>query len=108
VLGAYNLLDAYTYGFALEEKTIPFETPEQSVEIAEITVGERGSAYPCLAEVVNEFATSGGTTMPRSSPSASTSSSTGSNGSSERSVREGDHADDIVIVGGRAAHPRWS
>lgn len=57
---AYNVLDAYTYGFALQEKTIPFDTPEQSVEMAEITVGERGSAYPYLAEVVTEFATSGG------------------------------------------------
>jgi AcrR family transcriptional regulator len=57
---AYNVLDAYTYGFALQEKTIPFETREQSVEMAEITVGERGSEYPYLAEVVHEFATSGG------------------------------------------------
>ena len=57
---AYNLLDAYTYGFALQEKTIPFETPEQSVEMAKVTVGERGSDYPYLAEVVTEFATSGG------------------------------------------------
>jgi AcrR family transcriptional regulator len=57
---AYNVLDAYTYGFALQEKTIPFETPEESAEMAEITVGERGSEHPYLAEVVSEFATSGG------------------------------------------------
>jgi hypothetical protein len=57
---AYNLLDAYTYGFALQEKTIPFETPEQSAEMAKVTVGEKGSEYPYLAEVVVEFATSGG------------------------------------------------
>lgn len=57
---AYNLLDAYTYGFALQEKTIPFETPEESAEMAKVTVGEKGSEYPYLAEVVVEFATSGG------------------------------------------------
>ena len=57
---AYNVLDAYTYGFALQEKTIPFETPEQSAEMATTTVGEMGSEYPYLAEVVVEFATSGG------------------------------------------------
>ena len=57
---AYNVLDAYTYGFALQEKTLPFETPEESAEMAKITVGERGSEYPYLAEVVKEFATSGG------------------------------------------------
>jgi AcrR family transcriptional regulator len=57
---AYNLLDAYTYGFALQEKTIPFETPEESVEMAELTIGERGAEFPYLAEVMSEFATSGG------------------------------------------------
>jgi AcrR family transcriptional regulator len=57
---AYGVLDAYTYGFALQEKTIPFETPEQSAEMAKVTVGERGTEYPYLAEVVVEFASSGG------------------------------------------------
>jgi AcrR family transcriptional regulator len=57
---AYNLLDAYTYGFALQEKTIPFETPEQSAEMAKVTVGEKGTEYPYLAEVVVEFASFGG------------------------------------------------
>jgi AcrR family transcriptional regulator len=56
----YNLLDAYTYGFLLQELTIPFETPEESAEMAETTVGARGDEYPYLAEVVTEFATSGG------------------------------------------------
>ncbi len=57
---AYNLLDSYTYGFALQEQTIPFETPEESVEMAQVTVGARGNEYPYLAEVVTEFSTSGG------------------------------------------------
>lgn len=52
---AYNLLDAYTYGFALQEQTIPFETPEESGDMAASTVGERGDAYPYLAEVVVEL-----------------------------------------------------
>lgn len=52
---AYNLLDAYTYGFALQEQTIPFETPEESGEMAVTTVGERGDEFPYLAEVVSEF-----------------------------------------------------
>ncbi|HEY7876294.1 MAG TPA: TetR/AcrR family transcriptional regulator [Actinomycetota bacterium] len=57
---AYNLLDSYTYGFALQEQTIPFETPEEAVEMAATTVGERGDDYPYLAEVLAEFAASGG------------------------------------------------
>jgi AcrR family transcriptional regulator len=52
---AYNLLDSYTYGFALQEKYIPFDTPEESTEIAQVTVGERGDEYPYLAEVVAEL-----------------------------------------------------
>lgn len=57
---AYNLLDSYTYGFALQEQTIPFDTAEESVEMAEITIAERASDYPYLAEVLREFATTGG------------------------------------------------
>ncbi|MDQ4126192.1 MAG: TetR/AcrR family transcriptional regulator [Actinomycetota bacterium] len=56
---AYNLLDSYTYGFALQEKTIPFETPEESAEMAKTTVGDHGTEYPYLAEVVTEFAKKG-------------------------------------------------
>ena len=56
---AYNLLDSYTYGFALQETTIPFETPEESSEMAEITVGDRGAEYPYLAEVVAELGKKG-------------------------------------------------
>jgi hypothetical protein len=52
---AYSPLDSYTYGFALQEQTIPFETPEESAEMAKTTVGERGDEYPYLAEVVVEL-----------------------------------------------------
>ena len=56
---AYNLLDSYTYGFALQEKTIPFETPEESAEMAKITVGDQIADYPYLAEVVVELGKKG-------------------------------------------------
>jgi AcrR family transcriptional regulator len=56
---AYNLLDSYTYGFALQEQTIPFETAEESGEVAKTTVGERGFEFPYLAEVVKELSTRG-------------------------------------------------
>ena len=52
---AYSLLDSYTYGFALQEQTIPFETPEESADMATVTVGEQGNDYPYLAEVVVEL-----------------------------------------------------
>jgi AcrR family transcriptional regulator len=56
---AYSVLDSYTYGFALQEKTIPFETPEESAEMAATTVGDMGTQYPYLAEVVVELGRSG-------------------------------------------------
>jgi AcrR family transcriptional regulator len=56
---AYNLLDCYTYGFALQELTIPFETPEESADMAKTTVGARGEEYPYLAEVVVELGKKG-------------------------------------------------
>jgi AcrR family transcriptional regulator len=56
---AYSLLDSYTYGFALQEKTIPFETPEESAEMAKATLGEMGELYPYIAEVAMEFRKSG-------------------------------------------------
>jgi AcrR family transcriptional regulator len=56
---AYSVLDSYTYGFALQEKTIPFQTPEESAEMAKATVGDMGAQYPYLAEVVEEFAKDG-------------------------------------------------
>ena len=52
---AYSLLDSFTYGFALQEQTIPFETPDESADMAQITVGEQGDAYPYLDEVVIEL-----------------------------------------------------
>jgi AcrR family transcriptional regulator len=56
---AYSVLDSYTYGFALQEQTIPFETPEESAEMAKTTVGSMGEEYPYLAEVVRELSKSG-------------------------------------------------
>ena len=56
---AYSAMDSYIYGFALQEQTIPFETPEDSADMATVTVGERGGEYPYLAEVVVELAKSG-------------------------------------------------
>lgn len=56
---AYSVLDSYTYGFALQEKSSPFETPEESADMAKITVGSMGADYPYLAEVVVELGKSG-------------------------------------------------
>ncbi|WP_243695946.1 TetR/AcrR family transcriptional regulator C-terminal domain-containing protein [Labedella phragmitis] len=58
-----STLDAYVYGFALQQKTLSFETPEESAEAAAATQRdippEAAMLYPHLLEVVSELARSG-------------------------------------------------
>jgi AcrR family transcriptional regulator len=51
---AYSVLDAYIYGFALQEKTLGFETPQSAGEAAQRRAEAVGAPddYPYLAEVV--------------------------------------------------------
>jgi AcrR family transcriptional regulator len=55
---AYSLQDAYIYGFALQEKSMPVETPEQLAEAAE-NLRRQFSAdeYPHIAETITEHVT---------------------------------------------------
>jgi AcrR family transcriptional regulator len=49
---AYSLLDAYIYGFALQEASLPFKGPEETTEVAqEIMAGFPADAYPHLTEL---------------------------------------------------------
>ena len=57
---AYNAVQSYTYGFALQEMHLSFETPEESAELARTTLGDHAAEYPYIAEVVAEFSKSGG------------------------------------------------
>ena len=57
---AYNAVQSYTYGFALQEKYMSFETAEESVEVARVTIEDHAAEYPYLAEVLAEFTSSGG------------------------------------------------
>jgi AcrR family transcriptional regulator len=61
---AYSVQDAYIYGFALQEKNLPFDTPEQGAAVAETQVRQfaelaeqrqfatLAEEFPYLAEVV--------------------------------------------------------
>jgi AcrR family transcriptional regulator len=58
---AYSVMDAYIYGFALQEKNLPFQTPEESAQVIE---SQRRHApqmdeYPYLVEVAAELAKAG-------------------------------------------------
>ena len=52
---AYSVQDAYIYGFALQEKTVPFEGPEEVAAVAEMQIEHFQAVlpeYPHIAEVV--------------------------------------------------------
>jgi AcrR family transcriptional regulator len=52
---AYSLLDSYIYGFALQEASLPFHTPEETAEVAqEIMSAFPADDYPHLAEIATE------------------------------------------------------
>jgi AcrR family transcriptional regulator len=58
---AYSVMDAYIYGFALQERALPFDAPEQTGEVMEAqraTVPDM-DAYPYLVETASEMATAG-------------------------------------------------
>jgi AcrR family transcriptional regulator len=49
---AFSVMDAYIYGFALQEKTLPFETPEEVAVIAEMILQQMpADEYPYLVEL---------------------------------------------------------
>ena len=49
---AYSLLDAYIYGFALQESSLPFDTPEETAAVASsIMDGFPADAFPYLTEI---------------------------------------------------------
>ena len=52
---AYSLLDSYIYGFALQETSLPFNTPEETAEVAQAMMAEFPSdTYPHLTEIAVE------------------------------------------------------
>ena len=49
---AYSLLDSYIYGFALQEASLPFHTPEEAAQVAQAIMAEFPAAeYPHLTEI---------------------------------------------------------
>jgi len=48
---AYAALDSYIYGFAMQERDLPFDTPEETAELAQAILGQFAvDEYPYLAE----------------------------------------------------------
>ena len=52
VAHAYSALDSYVYGFALQERGLPFDTPEESSALAQhMSAHFPAGEYPHLAEL---------------------------------------------------------
>jgi len=48
---AYSALDSYIYGFALQERGLPFDSPEEAAELAQVMSAQfPADEYPHLAE----------------------------------------------------------
>ena len=55
VAHAYSALDSYIYGFALQERGLPFDTPEESSALAQQLLAQfPAEKYPHLAELTFE------------------------------------------------------
>ena len=58
---AFSLLDSYISGFALQELTLPFDTPAELAEAAESLLRQfSADEYPYLAETITEHVTKPG------------------------------------------------
>jgi AcrR family transcriptional regulator len=52
---AFSVLDSYIYGFALQERSLPFPTPEETAELAQDTLPRfPADKYPHLAELTTQ------------------------------------------------------
>ncbi len=56
---AYSALDAYIYGFALQQSSLPFESPDQVRDVAEHILTRAADDYPHLTRVTAELAVAG-------------------------------------------------
>jgi AcrR family transcriptional regulator len=54
---AFSLLDSYIYGFVLQETSLPFQTPEELIEVAAILLPESAATeFPYVTELAHEYA----------------------------------------------------
>ena len=52
---AYSALDSYLYGFALQEPSLPFQSPEETAKVAQMIMARFSSGqYPHLTEMTVE------------------------------------------------------
>jgi AcrR family transcriptional regulator len=54
---AFSAIDSYIYGFAMQDKALPFQTEEESAAMAQMLLAQLdASEYPYLVELIREHA----------------------------------------------------
>lgn len=54
---AFSVIDSYIYGFAMQDKALPFETEEESTAMGEAMLAQLSQAeYPYLTEIIRDHA----------------------------------------------------
>jgi AcrR family transcriptional regulator len=53
---AVSVVDAYVYGFALQQINLPLQSPEQVAEVGEGILRQMAGEYPHLTEIIREHA----------------------------------------------------
>src|SRR5690554_1838725 len=56
---AFSVLDAYIFGFVLQEQALPFETPEEARMVGAAIGAQMGQAYPHMTELLQQHVLSG-------------------------------------------------
>ena len=52
---AYSALDSYIYGFAMQERDLPFDTPDEVAQLAQVMLAQfPADTYPHLAAFTSE------------------------------------------------------
>jgi hypothetical protein len=53
---AFSVIDAYVYGFALQQINIPLQSKEQTTQVGESILRQLAGQYPHLAEMITKHA----------------------------------------------------
>ena len=53
---AISVIDSYIYGFALQQASMPLQTPRQLAKVGEEMLGQMAGDYPHLAEMITDHA----------------------------------------------------
>jgi AcrR family transcriptional regulator len=56
---AFSLLDAYIFGFVLQEQALPFESPDEARAVATAIGEQMGDAYPRMTEMLTQHVLKG-------------------------------------------------